>query len=58
MKAYGAALIRELRILMEVTIVRDSLSLSNPGIWNTYLDWELSRMWLVDVSRKERYCNN
>ncbi len=58
MKTYEAAFIKELQIIMEVTIVRDSLDLSNPWIWYTYLDWEESRMWLIDVNRNERYCIN
>jgi len=54
----AAAFIREMRILMEITLVKDSLDYSNPGLWYTYLDWENSRMWLIDVNRNERYCIN
>ena len=53
-----AAMMREMRLLLEIAIVQDALDTSNTGLWFTYVEWEASRKWLVDMNRSEVYCCN
>ena len=52
------ALIREMRLLMEVAIMQDATDFSDTGLWFTYVEWEASRKWLIDVNRGKAYCFN
>ena len=52
------ALIREMRLLLEVAIVQDATDFSNTGLWFTYVEWEASRKWLIDMNRNAAYCSN
>jgi hypothetical protein len=54
----AAALMREVRFLMEIAIVQDATDFSNGLSWINYLEWEASRRWLIDVNRNEPYCSN
>ena len=49
---------REMRLLLEMAIMHDSIDFSNTGIWFSYIEWEESRKWLIDVNRNEAYCYN
>ena len=52
------ALVREMRFLLEIAIMQDAIDVSNTGLWFSYIEWEASRKWLIDVNRNEVYCNN
>jgi hypothetical protein len=59
MKTFEAtAFMRELKILLEISIVQDSIDFSTSRLWYTYIDWEDSRMWLIDINRHKIYCYN
>lgn len=51
-------MMREMRFLMEIAIVQNSTDFSDPRVWFTYIEWEVSRFWLIDTNRNENYCNN
>ena len=49
---------REMRFLLEIAIMHEAIDFSNTGLWFTYIEWEISRKWLIDVNRHESYCYN
>ena len=53
-----SAFIRELRIIMEIIIVQDSIDLNDPYLFETYAEWEDSMKWLIDLGWNTGYCIN
>ena len=51
-------IMREMRFLFEIALVQDSTDFSDTRLWFSYIAWEASRLWLIDVNRNEAYCNN
>lgn len=52
------AMMREMRLLLEIAIMQEATDFTNPWTWFTYIEWEQSRLWLIDVNRGEGYCYN
>ena len=53
-----SAFILELRIIMEIIIVQNSIDLNDPYLCETYAEWEYSMKWLIDLGWNESYCIN
>ncbi len=52
------ARMREMKLLLEIALVEDGTDFSNTALWFSYLEWEASRKWLIDMNRDEIYCCN
>jgi hypothetical protein len=53
-----SAFIRELRIIMEIIIVQDSIDINDPYLCETYSEWVDSMKWLIDLGWNKGYCIN
>jgi hypothetical protein len=53
-----AAFFREMKIMLEISLVHDVVDFDDSGLYYTYLEWIESKRWLIDLGRNELHCIN